>query len=462
MKFLSPGIHKFYKYEQYIIWALISCPVRAVSGKVCKGGFSKLGTVVVVGGGWAGCAAAVASKKRGSNVLLLERTDMLLGTGLVGGIMGNNGRLTAAGEAVGLGFDEIFNLIGENYLHAHIEFPGHMHASLYNVATIEPGVKRLLAKLGVTIHFETRITDVDMEGSRINYVLSDEGSIFKGDVFIDTTGSAGGIANCGKYGHGCAMCILRCPSFGGRVSIAAKAGVLEIIGTKKDGTIGAMSGSCTLVKQSLASHLLNELENKGVLIIPIPPEHVNSALLEQKACQQYATREYAENIIILDTGHAKLMNSFYPLEQLRAIPGLENARFEDPYAAGRGNSVRFLGMAPRDDALKVQGVDNLFCAGEKAGLLVGHTEAIITGSLAGLNAARMAGGLEPVTFPDTLAIGDAISFVREEMNTEEGCREKYTFSGSILFERMKEKGLYTTDMEEIRKRVRDTGFLENL
>ena len=32
-------------------------------------------------------------------------------------------------------------------------------------------------------------------------------------------------------------------------------------------------------------------------------------------------------------------------------------------------------------ALKVEGVDNLFCAGEKSCLFVGHTEAICTGSL---------------------------------------------------------------------------------
>ena len=57
---------------------------------------------------------------------------------------------------------------------------------------------------------------------------------------------------------------------------------------------------------------------------------------------------------------------------LRTVPGFENARFEDPYSGGIGNSIRFVGMAPRDDALKVDGVDNLFCAGEKAGLLVGH------------------------------------------------------------------------------------------
>ena len=42
--------------------------------------------VVVVGGGWSRCAAALSVHKQGVEVILIERTDMLLGTGLVGGI----------------------------------------------------------------------------------------------------------------------------------------------------------------------------------------------------------------------------------------------------------------------------------------------------------------------------------------------------------------------------------------
>ena len=38
---------------------------------------------VVIGGGWAGCAAALTAEKAGADVTLLERTDMLLGTGHV-------------------------------------------------------------------------------------------------------------------------------------------------------------------------------------------------------------------------------------------------------------------------------------------------------------------------------------------------------------------------------------------
>ncbi|RPJ69404.1 MAG: FAD-dependent oxidoreductase, partial [Desulfobacteraceae bacterium] len=59
--------------------------------------------VIVVGGGWAGCGASLAARNQGAEVTLLERTDMLLGTGLVGGIMRNNGRFTAAEEMIAMG-----------------------------------------------------------------------------------------------------------------------------------------------------------------------------------------------------------------------------------------------------------------------------------------------------------------------------------------------------------------------
>ncbi|MBN3384846.1 FAD-dependent oxidoreductase, partial [Clostridium botulinum] len=52
--------------------------------------------VVVIGGGWAGCAAAISAKKAGADVSIFEKTDLLLGLGNVGGIMRNNGRFTAA------------------------------------------------------------------------------------------------------------------------------------------------------------------------------------------------------------------------------------------------------------------------------------------------------------------------------------------------------------------------------
>jgi hypothetical protein len=416
--------------------------------------------IIVIGGGWGGCSAALSARIQGAQVVLLERTDMLLGTGLVGGIMRNNGRFTATEELIAMGGGQIFDAIEGNLLHANIAFPGHAHASLYNVATMEPIIRRLLAQNGIEIHFGARITGVESDGGRLLAVTgkqSGEPLTIQGDVFIETTGTAGPPAKCNKYGNGCAMCVLRCHSFGGRVSIAEKAGVKEMVGEK--GTqIGAFSGSCKLHKESLAPGLSRRLDAEGVAVVPIPPSKRIKGKLAMKACQQYAIPEFEENIVLLDTGHAKLMTAFFPLEALREIPGFENARYEDPYSGGMGNSVRYMGMSPRDDTLKVTGMENLFCAGEKAGLLVGHTEAICTGTLAGYNAVRHIRGDKPLIIPESLSIGDAIRQVRIQMMEHGELAKKFTFSGSILFERMQQRELYTTDVEAISERVAKAGL----
>ncbi|MBN2034286.1 MAG: FAD-dependent oxidoreductase [Deltaproteobacteria bacterium] len=411
--------------------------------------------VIIAGGGWSGCAAALAARKNEAQVVLLERTDMLLGTGLVGGIMRNNGRYTATEELKALGGGELLELTDENSLHRDVEFPGHHHASLYNVAKMEPMVKNFLLTKGIDILCQARITDLEMKESRILAVTGKQGDeVYRveGDVFIDATGTAGPPANCNKYGNGCVMCILRCHAFGGRVSLAAKAGVKEMMARRGD-SFGAMSGSCKLLKESLAPEILGELNRTGVVLVALPESGIQRGKLALKCCQQYALPEFEENIVLLDTGHAKLMTPFFPLDALREIPGFENARYEDPYAGGKGNSIRYIGMAPRDGSLKVLGIENLFCAGEKAGPLVGHTEAVCTGTLAGYNAVKRVKGEKPLVLPDSLAIGDAISYVQKQVMTEEGLGLKYTFSGSVFFERMKARGLYSTDTGKIQDRV---------
>ena len=64
----------------------------------------------------------------------------------------------------------------------------------------------------------------------------------------------------------------------------------------------------------------------------------------------------------------------------------------------------------------------LLCAGEKSGLFVGHTEAIITGSLAGHNSVRLDKGIKLLELPVNLAIGDIISFANYEIQQETLCR----------------------------------------
>ena len=238
--------------------------------------------VLVIGGGWAGIAAAVRAKKYGADVILAEKTDLLLGLGNVGGIMRNNGRFTAAEENIALGAGELFEITDKLSLHKNVDFPGHDHASFYDVVAVEPEVRRFLKKLGIEIRFMTRITDVAVENGEIVGEKTAAGDMIYADSFVEATGSAGPMGNCMKYGNGCSMCILRCPSFGPRVSITEKAGLDDLTALKADGTRGAFSGSCKIEKKSLSKKLQRKLEKDGFAVVPLPEDMINKNY--QKRC----------------------------------------------------------------------------------------------------------------------------------------------------------------------------------
>lgn len=260
--------------------------------------------VVIIGGGWAGCAAAISSKKAGADVVVIEKTDLLLGLGNVGGIMRNNGRYTASEELIALGCGDLIEITDRVCTHKNIDFPGHKHATLYNVNLIEGEVRKHLTSMGIKILIESRVNDVKFDGNKIHGVYLSDGTYIKGDVFIETTGTTGPMGNCLRYGNGCSMCILRCPAFGPRISISERCGVSDIQGERDDDVLGAFSGSCKLAKESLSEEIRNNLDTDGVVVLQIPKEDVNYGKLSTKVCQQYALKEFAENVVLLDTGHA--------------------------------------------------------------------------------------------------------------------------------------------------------------
>ena len=62
----------------------------------------------------------------------------------------------------------------------------------------------------------------------------------------------------------------------------------------------------------MASYLPICLDTNGCVLIPIPKYVVHGEMLGRKACQRYALPEYADNLVLLDTGQVKLMTSFSP------------------------------------------------------------------------------------------------------------------------------------------------------
>lgn len=63
-------------------------------------------------------------------------------------------------------------------------------------------------------------------------------------------------------------------------------------------------------------------------------------------------------------------------------------------------------------------------------------------------------GLPLLILPSSIAIGDIIAYANEKAATREGRKDRYTFAGAGYFNRMKQLGLYTMDIKEIKDRIK--------
>ena len=93
---------------------------------------------------------------------------------------------------------------------------------------------------------------------------------------------------------------------------------------------------------------------------------------------------------------------------LRLIPGLENARFLRYGQIHRNTYIQ----APLllDETLRLKTEPRLMFGGQLSGV-EGYTESIATGLLAGLYAARLAHGEEPVPIPRATALGSLVHYI---------------------------------------------------
>ncbi|MDP2725993.1 MAG: FAD-dependent oxidoreductase, partial [Dehalococcoidia bacterium] len=388
---------------------------------------------VVVGGGIAGCAAALSAAKAGAQVTLIEKTDLLIGGAIRAGHMNVAGRVTVAEEMKALGGGDLFQALESIVLHRASVW-GDPHAYIYNVSLAEPLIKGILQKAGVTLRLQSRAIDVRREKARLRAVKLADGEIIEGDVFIDTSGTAGGVSICKKYGKGCVMCIyFRCPTFGDRVSIATKAGAPELMRYRPDGTPGTVGSAIFLYKDTLSSELREELQTKGKIIIPIPEHMVDYHKASDMSAVHPEERQATINLMDIGPVAKCLALPYFPLEWFRQIPGLERVHIEDPLGGGVFNHIKTVSMTLRDDSLKVEGFENLFCGGEKCGPISGVTECISSGALAGHNAVRAAVGEKPVIPPISTAIGDFLTFTSEKLRTGEGQHTGYRLAAPTFF-----------------------------
>jgi methylenetetrahydrofolate--tRNA-(uracil-5-)-methyltransferase len=124
---------------------------------------------------------------------------------------------------------------------------------------------------------------------------------------------------------------------------------------------------------------------------------------------------------------------------LRLIPGLENARFLRYGQIHRNTYIQ----APLllDETLRLRKEPRLMFGGQLSGV-EGYTESIATGLLAGIYAARLAHGEEPVPIPRATALGSLVHYITH-------ADPKHFQPANVTFD------LLEPLEEELRKSVRD-------
>lgn len=407
--------------------------------------------VVVIGAGFGGCGAAASAARAGAEVTLVEKTDMLTGVGLLAGSFARDGGFPAHEELKAMGAGDIPRALESEIIHTTVKPEP---AFTRDCRKGGKAVEKVLNELGVKIIYRGLASDIEMSGKEVGVVKLKDSTRLEADAVVDTTGGAGPIKLCEEYGKGCVGCVMRCYLFGGRISIAAKAGVKDYAELRAVGeTFGAYTSAVSLYMESLSPELQRKLKKTCDVEIPTPEELIEPMyrrLIETGRMNH--PYETAYKIRLRDVGYVDVRQIAYiKREELEKIPGLENAIYAQPQSGWIGNAVRFLAASPRDNTLKAEGVENLFVAGEKAGNLSGITAAYMTGALAGHNAARKAAGMELLELPRTTVIGEVIAYSGERQ-VERGV------GGGFELKRLKELGLYITDVQEIHRRIEKLGL----
>jgi hypothetical protein len=412
--------------------------------------------VVIIGAGYAGCGAAATAARAGAEVDLFEQSDVILGVGFGGGSCKINGQFTLHHEALAMGGTDILGVLDEETTHREVNLIGEGIANLFHIIRAEENIRRKLKELKVSLKTCTRVKDVKMSGHKMVAVVLNDGTEVKGDVFIDTTGSAGPMGICNKYGNGCSMCNLKCPTYGGRLSVAAKAGVEEWQGKNPAGKIGAMGVTASYYMDTLSEDIKKGLLKEGVLKIDLPKSVVDPSKGAKHAVQLPAL---GDKMIIMNCGYANILTGVapIPIALLRTVPGFEYVINVNPAASGNGHNVRYVAITPCETTLKVKGVDNLFVAGDKAARLMGITEAVASGNLAGYNAACMAAGKDSIELPKDTVLGALIAFACSRQGTEEGLVTNHCVNAGPFLEKMKADGTYVRDAKKVEDKIKKDG-----
>ncbi|MBI2303552.1 MAG: FAD-dependent oxidoreductase [Chloroflexi bacterium] len=406
--------------------------------------------VIVVGGGFGGCAAALTAAKAGVEVTLIEKMNRLSGlapwTGHLSGWIARQEALLMDGGA-----GEIIQMLESLALHRWPELGVPSGSVCFDVTKVPEGCRKLLTESGVQILLQKRVVSVTVKERKVVSVVLQDGSQVYGDAFVDATGQMSGVEECERLGQGCVLCMLMCPLFGDRVSITEAA---EAPDEKKE---RPSYMSCVLIAtESLSPELRERIETSpsGYTYIDVPDHLQQYDFTEEwRYPSRPVTRKLgAKPIQIIHMPFAKTWLNV-PTKFIRQIQGFENAWIVNPLVGGGGQPLRMGAVAPRDNTLRVSGLENLFAAGLKTGDIQGFVEVLFTGDLAGYNATRQALKMSPMELPSSTLTG---FFINEAKN---GMTPSDWPSDRKIDQRYYEKGLVTTDMWKIKARLGDGGMI---
>ena len=149
--------------------------------------------VVIIGGGLAGCGAAIASARNGAKTLLVESGGVLGGQATLGLVTPLDARFTTSGKS----FGGIMEEISEETIRLTKEYcSSGADGEVFHIASPHILKYVLVDKLnasGADIYFHTNLLSVDSEGESVkSVVLSGKSGLIKVDAksFIDATGDA--------------------------------------------------------------------------------------------------------------------------------------------------------------------------------------------------------------------------------------------------------------------------------